>query len=458
MLAPFRGIRYAPHRVSDIANVTSPPYDVIGSAGVDHLLVADPHNIVRLILPGLGPGISADPAVGPATAGPATAGAVAAARLREWLVSGILARDPEPALYVYEQSAPGWLQRGLIGLVPVGDPDSTGIFPHEDVMPGPVTGRRELMMATQANLEPIFLVYNSGTSGPDSPVTAASPAPGSGGHGGPADREQTPSASQLVDLTAEQRPPFIVAVTDDGVTHRLWRLSDPAEHAAVTADLAGRTALIADGHHRHAAYRELRNLMRDAGHGPGPWDYGLAFLVDGDAYPPRLGAIHRMIPSLLPARAARLAGGAFAVRDLPGADIETAMLALADAGRDDHAFLLAGRDGFRLLCRPDAGRLAEAMPAEASDRWRSLDASVMRELLFARLWGIKDNERDVLVFHDAEEAMQAACATSGTAVIANPVPFAAVKQLAAQGERVPRKSTSFGPKPRTGLIFRTFEP
>jgi uncharacterized protein (DUF1015 family) len=459
VLAPFRGIRYAPDQVSDIADVTSPPYDVIGSAGVDHLLSADPHNIVRLILPGLDPGISADPA-----SGAATAGEVAAARLREWLASGVLARDPELALYVYEQSAPGWLQRGLIGLVPVGDPDSTGIFPHEGVMPGPVTGRRELMMATRANLEPIFLVYNGGTSGPDSPPAAAGPAPGSGGHGGPAGREQTApafqpiSASRLVDLTAEQRSPFIAAVTDDGVTHRLWRLSDPAEHAAVAADLAGRTALIADGHHRYAAYRELRNLMRDADHGPGPWDYGLAFLVDGDAYPPRLGAIHRVIPRLLPARAARLAGEAFTVTDLPGADIETAMLALADAGRDDHAFLLAGRDSFRLLCRPDADRLAEAMPAEASDRWRSLDAAVMRELLFARLWGIKDNERDVLIFHDVEEAVQTACEAYGTAVIANPVPFAAVRQLAAQGERVPRKSTSFGPKPRTGLIFRTFEP
>ena len=82
----------------------------------------------------------------------------------------------------------------------------------------------------------------------------------------------------------------------------------------------------------------------------------------------------------------------------------------------------------------------------------------MRELLFARLWGIKDNERDVLIFHGAEDAVRTACAAAGTAVIANPVPFAAVRQLAAQGEQVPRKSTSFGPKPRTGVIFRTFEP
>jgi uncharacterized protein (DUF1015 family) len=36
------------------------------------------------------------------------------------------------------------------------------------------------------------------------------------------------------------------------------------------------------------------------------------------------------------------------------------------------------------------------------------------------------------------------------------MPIAAVKEIAALGECVPRKSTSFGPKPRTGLVFRTF--
>ena len=45
----------------------------------------------------------------------------------------------------------------------------------------------------------------------------------------------------------------------------------------------------------------------------------------------------------------------------------------------------------------------------------------------------------------------------GTAVICNPMPLAAVMDIAAHGERVPRKSTSFGPKPRTGLVLRTFD-
>ncbi len=60
-----------------------------------------------------------------------------------------------------------------------------------------------------------------------------------------------------MDLTAEERTPLACTVTDDGVTHRIWALTDPAEQADVAADLAARTALIADGHHRYAAYDEL---------------------------------------------------------------------------------------------------------------------------------------------------------------------------------------------------------
>jgi uncharacterized protein (DUF1015 family) len=437
VLVPFRGVRYDPVRVSELADVTSPPYDVIGPGTLDELLAASPYNVVRLILPA----ISLDAQA---------AGAVAADRLRSWLESGVLVPDPDPALYVYEQRGPDFTQRGLIGLVGVGGP---GILPHEGVMPGPVAGRRELMRATRANLEPILLVYNGDASSASSlDALGGSGAAGTGGHGGPAG-----PASRLTDLVADQREPLVSAVTSDGVTHRLWRLSDPAEHAAIAADLAGRTALIADGHHRYAAYRELRDLMS----GTGPWDYGLAFLVDADAYPPRLGAIHRVLPHLPPEEAARLATDAFTVAELPGippTGLEAAMARLAEAGRDGTAFLLAGRTGFRLLTQPDEKELAAAMPANASPRWRALDASVMQELLLERVWSIKDNERDVLISHDAREAVRMALDAGGTAVICNPMPLAAVTELAAHGERVPRKSTSFGPKPRTGLVLRTFGP
>jgi uncharacterized protein (DUF1015 family) len=457
VLTPFRGVRYAPARVGELANVTSPPYDVIGPGTLEQLRAASPYNIVGLTLPALDLDARA-------------AGQIAAARLRDWLDEGVLAADGSPALYVYEQRGAGFVQRGLIGLVRVG---TSAIHAHEDVMPGPVAGRRELMAAVHGNLEPILLVYNGG----------AGARTGAGGHGGTAgpvsgaaaDGPDGPSGapagavsatSRLVDLTAEERTPLACTVTDDGVTHRVWALTDPAEQAGVAADLAARTALIADGHHRYAAYDELRASIRATGQGDGPWDYGLAFLVDADAYPLRLGPIHRVIPHLDPAEAASLAAQAFTVTELPptGAgpgfgpgQLADALGRLADMGRHGTAFLLAGRGGLRLISHPDADALAEAMPSAASSRWQALDASVMQELLLARLWLIKDNERDVLISHDADEAVRLAVETGGTAVLCNPMELAAVMELAAHGERVPRKSTSFGPKPRTGLVLRTFD-
>jgi uncharacterized protein (DUF1015 family) len=396
------------------------------------LLTASPYNVVRLILPTYSPGSMADgdpfgsdPDGGDPAGAARAAGEIAAARLRDWLTEGALAVDGAPALYVYEQRGADWVQRGLIGLVEVG---TGAVHPHEGVMAGPVAGRRELMKATRSNLEPILLVYNGGAG----------------------------SASELVDRTAGRQEPLACAVTDDGITHRLWAVTDPLVQATIAADLRTRTALIADGHHRYAAYRELQAEMRATGAGRGPWDYGLAFLVDADAYPLRLGPIHRVLPRLAPDDAARRAAQAFTVQDLPG-DLDAALGSLERAAGRGTAFLLAGRDGFRLLTDPDGGRLAAAMPRETSPRWRALDASVMQELLLAQLWSIKDNVRDVLISHDAAEAARIAADAGGTAVICNPMPLAAVMDIAAHGEQVPRKSTSFGPKPRTGLVLRTFD-
>ena len=129
-----------------------------------------------------------------------------------------------------------------------------------------------------------------------------------GGHGGlPGADWRLAGRQRLAGLPREPhgwwtdggQEPLACAVTDDGMTHRLWAVTDPGVQAAITADLATRTALIADGHHRYAAYRELRRgECGHAGAGAGPWDYGLAFLVDADAYPLRLGPIHRVLPRL----------------------------------------------------------------------------------------------------------------------------------------------------------------
>lgn len=438
VLAPFRGVRYAADRVSDLAGVTSPPYDVIAHDIEAQLIAADPHNIVRLILPH--------------AAGPPGGGRYdgAARALRQWQDERVLVADPVPGLYVYEQARPAangdsdgaeLLQRGLIGGLGLRPPEDRVILPHEDVMPGPVTGRRELMETTQSNLEPIFLLYDGGRP------------PG--------------AATQVVEAVAAGDPPLAEALTEDGLRHRLWAVTDPARLAAVAADLAPRQALIADGHHRYAAYRQLQARRRDAGCDAGPWDYGLALLVDSAAYPPRIGAIHRVLPGLTPDKAVDLAKGAFCVTPQPGGsrDLDAALAALDQAAADGPAFLIAGGGGgggagsgaAYLLTDPDPVQAEEAMPDGLSATWRGLGYAVLQQLLITRLWGLRDDDRSVQIVHnDAATAIAEAGRSGGTAVICAPMSAAEVYTVAANGERVPRKSTSFGPKPRTGLVIRTF--
>jgi uncharacterized protein (DUF1015 family) len=432
-MAPFRGVRYARDKVSGLAEVTSPPYDVIAHDIEDQLIAADPHNVVRLILPRHAPGHEGN------------AYDDAARTLREWQHEQILRPDPEPSLYVYEQAVPGpqghggaaaeapaVLQRGLIGALRLSPLEAGVVRPHEDVAPGPVAGRLQLMEATQANLEPIFLLHDGSARG---------------------------ASARIVDEAAAGRRPLVDTVTPDGIRHRLWAVTDPAELAAIDADLAPRSALIADGHHRYSAYLRLQARRRAAGDGPGPWDYGLALLVDASAYPPEIGAIHRVIPGLAPATAAELAKAAFTVQRLPGGtgQLPAALDELADANSRGPAFLVAGGRELRLLTDPDPVQVDAAMPPGHSPRWRALAASVLQELLLDRIWGVSDGEPDVRIVHnDAAEAVAEADETGGTAVLCPAMSTWDVYEVAARGERVPRKSTSFGPKPRTGLVIRTF--
>ncbi len=396
VLRPFRGVRFT---VDDLAAVTSPPYDLVSPDDAQDLLDVHPNNVVRLILPGV------------------SHYADARAELDEWLSSGALTVDPLPALYVYEQSGAGILQRGLIGALGVGSPS---VLPHEDVMPGLIADRLALMRTTEANLEPIFLLYEGGGA-----------------------------ASRLVDEVAALRVPILDVQTDDGFRHRLWPVTDPVEIAAIGEDLRDRQALIADGHHRYSTYQKLCEEHEESG----PWDYGLALLVDSTVYPPDLKAIHRVIPGLALSEAAARAKGAWQVQEFVSLDDALSGLATATGP----AFVLAGDGHAHLLTNPDPLQVEHAMPPERSARWRALDTSILAEFLLPKVWGISDNERQVLVVHhDPYAAVRLACQLSGTAVLLNPLATEDALAVAAQGERVPRKSTSFSPKPRTGLVMRLF--
>jgi uncharacterized protein (DUF1015 family) len=415
VLSPFRALRYGSvHGVPvDLASVTSPPYDVIDAAGVAALEQASDINVVRLILP------RDETSEGDRYLR-------AARTLSEWRQSGVLQADPEPALYVYEQSSAVHAQRGLLGALALSPPEDGIVLPHENTMSGTVSDRLALYTAVGADLEPIFLLYGGGGA-----------------------------ASEAV-ASASSQPPTVDVTLSDGLRHRLWALADPAQLAAIAADLHDRTAVIADGHHRYATYLQRQAHAHEAGRGPGPWDFGLTFLVDSTAFGPEVHPIHRVVPGIEAFEVARRSAGAMRVHDLDGNDLESALAALESAGKAGPAFLLASGDGgtLRLLTEPDAERLAAALPAERSPAWRELDVSVLHHYLVADVWGLVDDVDTVRYEHDVATAVAAAAASEGTAVLLNPTPVDAVTTVAAGGERMPRKSTLFTPKPRTGLVLR----
>lgn len=410
-LNPFRGLRYDPERVGSLASVTSPPYDVVVRPdGLHHLQDADPYNIVRLILP------QADT--------PEVRNEQAADTLRRWLAAGILAPDAVPALYVYEQQdVDGLLQRGVIGALRVSEPEEGVVLPHEDVMEPVVADRAGLMRATRANLEPLLLTYR--------------------GDG---------ATSEAVERTAKL-PPLLTTTTEDGVRHRLWGLTDPAELDAVREDLAHHQALIADGHHRWATYR----LLRAEHPAPGPWDLGLVLLVDTARYPLRVRAIHRLLHGLPVADALAAVGDLFRVRHL-AVSLPEALAALGEAAAEGNAFLLAGDGDFHLLDRPDPGLLGRAVPAGHPPAWRSLDATVLHTALLDHVWHIpEDSPAHIAYIHDTAATVAKAERGGGTAVLMHPVREEVVRELARQGVTMPRKSTSFGPKPASGLVLRVVD-
>src|SRR4051794_36477502 len=410
VMAPFRALRYDTSRVR-LDQVLAPPYDVIDDRQRSELAARDPHNVVRLTLP--------------RDEGGESGYDVAARTLAEGRADGTLVPDATSALYVYEEQADGPGQRGLVGALGLSPAEDGIVLPHENTMAGPVADRLALMAAVEADLEPIFLVYDGGGA-----------------------------ASRLV-AGADRDDPIVDVTTPDGLRHRLWGVTDPALLAEVAADLRGRRAVIADGHHRYAPFLRYQSDRHGQGDGAGPWDLGLAFLVDGSAFGPQVHAIHRVVPGLSAEAAATAARTGFTVQPVSGS-LDDALDALAKAGVDGAAFVVTDGDASWLLTDPDPDGLAAALPAERSQAWRNLDVTVAHRFLIAQLWALEDREDVVDFKHDVPAAVAAARSSGGCALLLNPTPVGDVAAVAAAGDRMPRKSTLFVPKPATGLLIRAF--
>ncbi len=192
-----------------------------------------------------------------------------AERLGLWETRGHLHHDPTPGLYIHEYTVSGITVRGLVGALDVSrraaQPSQRAILPHEGIYPGQADDLADRMAEMGINPAPILLVQRS-------PVALR---------------------TLLSELRAREPDHHLVDRAEQ--THRLWAVTDP-DHLNTIADLlAPTTALIADGHHRYAAYLRLQQRNPGGRYRPRPGHAG------------RPGR-HPPVPRCHPPRAARIVG------------------------------------------------------------------------------------------------------------------------------------------------------
>src|SRR5438045_1205862 len=149
---PFRAWRYSPRY--PLSALVTQPYDKITPAMQERYYPASPYNLVRIILGKREPEDNAANNVYTRAAGFA----------RQWRSEGILQKDASPSIYAYSQTftAPSgarFERRGFIALGRVEDYSSNVVFRHEQTLAKPKADRLDLLRATRAHYEQLFLLY-----------------------------------------------------------------------------------------------------------------------------------------------------------------------------------------------------------------------------------------------------------------------------------------------------------
>jgi uncharacterized protein (DUF1015 family) len=408
LIAPFAGERYAD--AAALSRLIAPPYDVISTEQRRRYAAADPHNIVHLILP--------------EAAGDVNRYTAAAVQLAAWRAAGVFVRDPEPAVYVVAQDfqTPAGERHTRVGMFAAAatEPYETRrIRPHEKTHRGPKVDRLELLRATHASLESIFLLA------PDADGALA------------AGLRAVVQGSRAPDATAEL----------DSVTIRLWVVAGP--EADRLARAAAPPLYIADGHHRFETAVAYAGENRAAGR-------LLAFVVS--TQDPGLVVLptHRVI----------YAGD----RNLPGLepewrkyfDVQPVMpdadpvSLLAAAGRDRTACVVAteGKKDLLLVLRPDAP-LDSIVELGRTPAVRSLDVAIVERLVVQEILASGHSTPTLTYTPNAAAALELAhLGKALAAVLLNPTRVDQVLAVADAADVMPPKSTYFIPKVPSGLVLR----
>jgi len=427
-MRPFRALRYNQQKVT-AAQVVTQPYDKITPAMQGQYYAASPFNLVRIILGRSQPGDNTTDNVYTR----------AATLSRQWREQGILQQDSVPSIYAYSQtftapSGKSFERRGFIALGRVEDYSAKVVFRHEQTLAKPKADRLDLLRATRAHYEQLFLLYED--------------------------------SGEIDSLLATSNRPTIDVADEYGVAHRVWQISDPAVITSVQSKMRDQKLVIADGHHRYETALNFRNECRAASSTANidaPYEFVMMTFVNMNDPGLLILPTHRVVHSL-PSFSAdefqKVSREFFEVEEAdPAIDAVKAGAILQDRGRAgtsllavtvDHAFVLHS-------LKPAAARFFSGL----SLRQQSLDVVQLHKCLLEGVLKLSEesirNQQNLSYVREAAEAIAAVRGkgnlkqAANIVFLMNPCPVQKMREVALAGEVMPQKSTDFYPKLLSGL-------
>ena len=404
LVQPFRGLRPAPGRGSDII---APPYDVLNSAEARLRAQGKPWSFLHISKPEIDLAEDIDP-YDPAVY------AKAADNLQKMIEAGVLVRDEAPAYYAYRIVWGDHVQTGLVAGASVADYDTNRIRKHEFTKPAKEDDRVRQIEAVNAQTGPVMLAY--------------------------------PASGELDALIAAATTgtPDIDVTADDGIRHILWPIFAPEMLARITAAFDALPALyITDGHHRSAAASRV----------------SAARIAAGDDAP---DAAHRQFLTVIfPHHQLKILDYNRVITDLNGLAPDALLAAIAKV-----ATVSESAEPARPTSPREVGMYLEArwyrlrindhlVPADPVGR---LDISLLHDNIIAPILGIADPRRDERIdfvggIRGLEELVRRV--DSGEMKVAFALYPTSLEDLMAVADAdkvMPPKSTWFEPKLADGMV------
>lgn len=425
-IIPFRGLRYNPEKIGNIASVVTPPYDVIDETAQARYYAEHPANIIRLEL-GL---------MFPEDTNNNNRYTRAAQYLEKWMEDETLIPEAKPSLYFYQQEfefrGEKVIRNGFVCGLKVEPYEKGNILPHEETLSKPKADRLQLMRATRSNFSSIFGLYS--------------------------DEEKAVEKLFLAEIKG--RLPDIDILDELGESHRIWVIDNPQAIDKISGFLASRPVYIADGHHRYETALEYSIEMKEQGNSG--FDYVMTTLVN--VYDEGLVVLptHRLVANMtgfkLDAFMKKLAE-LFIVELFKDKDNLGSFIAELEAkGKTQNAFGMYNGKDLYILTLKNPEQAGSLLPKDKSHAWEKLDVALLDNIILDKMLGINEQKRrsqDNLAYSRSEQWVieQVDNRNYQLGFILNPTRVEEIVEVAEARDKMPQKSTYFYPKVITGLIL-----